>query len=146
MKIFLDKITYFIQNSLVINIHTGRGVSIMGCEHKVRIMFSYKNKYFNNFEDFLTCFPEIQLTQQQIFKIKEFLTSFSCTVIQEWEAGYDLGDSTRGFLPTQYLCNIISISDEGRTWYLTPITGIQLFFRGLELICIYNISQESIEM
>lgn len=110
--------------------------------HSVKITFCAKGKCFDSFEEFLECFSEIHLTKKETSVVKEFLNSFCCTVLQEWELGYDLGDTRRGFLLTLYLSSIVSI-DNMRRWYLSPIDGLKLFFYGLEVVCIYDISRTS---
>lgn len=119
---------------IVINIHN-KGVAFMNV-FGMRINFQANGKDGLSLREFLECYPDIHLTDRQIEVIRTYLTAFCFAVLQEL---HDLDDEEVSL--TLFLQSLVEINDEGQ-WYVTPLTGMKMFFHGLRIMCIYDVTYQ----
>ena len=100
----------------------------------VKINFQAAGKDGLSLQEFLEAFPDIVLTKKQVDKIEDFLMAFCLSILQEMDYIDD-----KEMCLTIYLKSLITISDNG-DWYVTPLNGMKMFFHGLRVICIYNVT------
>lgn len=100
----------------------------------IRISFIVSDRSGLSFKEFLDSFPLVKLTEKQISRVEAFLTTFCLVVLQE----SDSLSNDRKHLTT-YLQSLIHVNDNGE-WYLIPIYGLKLYFFGLRVISIYNVT------
>lgn len=100
----------------------------------VKINFQVAGKDGVSFQEFLEAFPDVVLTEKQIEQIKEYLTGFCLAVLHEIDC-----ENGKEIKLTLYLKCLIDVNENGE-WYVTPFDGLKMFFHGLRVICIYNIT------
>ena len=100
-----------------------------------KISFRANGKDGLSLHEFLACHPEIQLTEAQIEKIREYLTAFFLSILQE--ISDEIGEEYTHL--TLYLQSLIKINRKGE-WYVTPLSGMKMYFHGLRLMCIYDVT------
>lgn len=100
----------------------------------VKIDFQVADRTGLSLQEFLEAFPDIHLTAKQVDEIREFLTSFCFAVLQEIDHSND-----EEIYLTVYLKSLVGVNDQGE-WFVTPLSGMKMFFHGLRVICIYNVT------
>lgn len=100
----------------------------------VKINFQVGDKDGLTLQEFLNYYPDIHLTTSQIRNIRDFLTAFCFSVLQEFEFSND-----DELYLTSYLKTLVGENANGE-WFITPLRGMRMFFRGLQVICIYNVT------
>ena len=103
-----------------------------------KISFRANGKDGLSLQEFLACHPEIQLTEGQVEKIRKYLTSFCFIILQE--VSDDIGE--KDIHLTFFLQSLVEINEKGQ-WYVTPLRGMKMFFHGLRMMCIYDVTYRS---
>ena len=100
-----------------------------------KISFWANGKDGLSLREFLAFHPEIQLTEVQVEKIAKYLTAFCFIILQE--ISDEIGEQDIHL--TFYLQSLVGINEKGQ-WYVTPLRGMKMFFHGLRMMCIYDVT------
>ena len=102
----------------------------------MKINFQVNGKSGLSLQEFLDHYPDIHLTEYQIEKIRSFLTAFCFAVLYEI---HDLADEEISL--TSFLRSLVKVNEKGQ-WYIVPLSGMKMYFYGLRIMCIYDITYQ----
>ena len=113
----------------MVYIHIGDEEVFIMMGASVKIEFQVANRAGLSLQEFLEAFPDIHLTAKQVNEIRNFLTAFCFVVLQEIDHSNDEEIDL-----TVYLRTLVRKNDQNE-WFVSPLKGMKMFFRGWRVIC-----------